>query len=362
VLELIAKRGRALVRARSVAILLEDGGALRISSIAGEADDSVVGTSVALDRSPYGDVFRSGRAERVSDLTSRLDASRDMLGVEATSALLVPLSFQGRAVGVLAAFDRSSGDDGFSADDEHLLLSFAASAATAVTTAKSVAEDRLRHSIEAAEQERRRWARELHDETLQGLAGLNVLLRSALDAGGEQLPRAVADATTHIQDQIAALRALIADLRPAVLDELGLEPAIEALASRVGVVEGIAVHADVSREGRRLTPEIESTLYRLVQEALTNVSKHARADNAWIVLQEARGSVTIEIRDDGGGFDPDRPPGGFGLIGMRERVALADGEISIESVPGGGTRVVATVPARYADERLQPLSRSRSST
>jgi signal transduction histidine kinase len=361
VLELIAKRGRALVRARSVAILLEEAGTLRISSIAGEVDEAFVGSAIELERSPYADVFRSGRPERVSDLTSRLDGSRAMLGIEATSALLVPLSFQGRPVGVLAAFDRSGDEKGFSSDDEHVLTSFAASAATAVATAKSVAADRLRHSIEAAEQERRRWARELHDETLQGLAGLNVLLRSGLESGGEQLTRAVEDATTHIEDQIAALRALITDLRPAVLDALGLEPAIDTLVSRVRAVEGIDVQPDLAREGPRLAPEIESTLYRLVQEALTNVGKHARADNAWIVLRDAGGHVTVEIRDDGVGFEPERPSAGFGLTGMRERVALAGGAVTIDSTPGAGTRVVASLPARYADDPLQPLSSSRSS-
>jgi signal transduction histidine kinase len=187
-----------------------------------------------------------------------------------------------------------------------------------------------------------------------------VLLRSALAAGGEQLERAVADATTHIEDQIAALRALIADLRPAVLDELGLEPAIETLASRVAVIEGIAVHPDLARTGPRLAPEIESTLYRLVQESLTNVGKHSRADNAWVTLRDGDGVVTVEVRDDGGGFDPGAPGGGFGLTGMRERAALAGGTIEISSEPGGGTRVVATVPARYA-AAPQPLSSSRSS-
>ena len=350
VLELIAKRGRALVGARSLAILLEEGGELRVSAVAGEAGRDAIGKRIGLDRSPYAAVYRSGRPERVGDLAKRLDASREVLGVSATTALLVPLVFKGESVGVLAAFDRAGDDGGFSSDDEYVLQSCAASAATAVSTAKTVAEDRLRHSIEAAEQERRHWARELHDETLQGLAGLNVLLRAGLTGGGEQLERAARDAATQIEQQIAALRALIADLRPAVLDELGLEPAVDTLARRVAVVEGLEVEQQVELGDERLAPEIESTLYRLVQEALTNVAKHARADRAWVTLRATGGTVMVEVRDDGVGFDPSARSGGFGLTGMRERVALAHGRITISSNADGGTTVSASVPVRRGQD------------
>ena len=350
VLELIAKRGRALVQARALVILLTEAGRLRISAVAGDAGGVTVGTAIAIDRTPYGDVLRSGRPERVADLGKRLSATPEGLDVHAESALLVPLVFKGETVGALAAFDRYGDHDGFSPDDEHLLGSFAASAATAVATAKSVAEDRLRHSIEAAEQERRRWARELHDETLQGLAGLNMLLRSALATGGSGLESAVADAAAHIEQQIAALRSLIADLRPAVLDELGLQPAIETLAQRVRVVEGLVVELDLQLGAVRLAPEIESTIYRLVQESLTNISKHARAERVWVRLGEDGGAVTVEVRDDGIGFSPDAPSSGFGLTGMRERVALAGGEITVSSRPEGGSTVSARLPARHAGD------------
>ncbi len=350
VLELIVKRGRALVGARSAAILLEDAGELRVSAVAGEADPEVVGRKVALDGSLHGDVYRSGRAERVADLAKRIRSTRYLVPADARAALLVPLVFKGASVGVLAAFDRVGHGEGFSPDDEELFLAFAASAATAVGTARSVAEDRLRHSIEAAEQERRRWARELHDETLQGLAGLNMMLRSSLGASPEALEQTVSEAAAQIEQQIAALRGLIADLRPAVLDELGLAPAIETLARRVGVVEGLTVEQDVDLGGRRLAPEIESTIYRLVQESLTNVGKHARAERVWISVRASDGSVHVEVRDDGVGFDPRAPRSGFGLTGMGERVALAGGVIDVASGPEGGSIVAATIPARFAPE------------
>ncbi len=147
--------------------------------------------------------------------------SLELLGFEADSALLVPLTFRGRAVGVLAAYDRLGDDGEFDREHERLLSAFAASAATAVATGRQVEEQRLRQSIEASEQERRRWARELHDETLQALAGLRVGLSSAMRGSEDDLRSAVEIAVESVTEEIANLRALIVELRPAALDEYG---------------------------------------------------------------------------------------------------------------------------------------------
>ena len=152
---------------------------------------------------------------------------------------------------------------------------------------------------------------------------------------------------------IANLRALISDLRPAALDELGAGPAIEALVERVRAQTGldIALEVDLAYEqGRamhRHAPELETTIYRLVQEALTNITKHAAAANVTLRITDPEadpGHVLVEICDDGVGFDPEQPAGGFGLVGMRERIALVDGELAITSAPGEGTRLVARIP------------------
>ena len=264
------------------------------------------------------------------------------------------MTFRGSTVGVLAAFDRTSDGPAFTRDDEDLLRSFATSGATAVQTAQSVAEDRLRHSMEAAEQERRRWARELHDETLQGLAGLNVLLETAASQGAEGTLRAAVDQTTaEIRQQIQALRALITELRPAALDELGLGAAIESLTQRLRAVEGLDVELDLGGDEplRRLPAEIETAVYRFVQEALTNVTKHARAERAAVAFREVDGHLEVKVRDDGTGFDPAAATGGFGILGMRERLALANGELEIESEPGAGTTVTAKIPVPAPQER-----------
>ena len=143
------------------------------------------------------------------------------MAFEASSALLVPLAFRGRSVGVLAAYDRLGEVGEFDREHERLLTAFAASAATAVATGRQVEEERLRQSIEASEQERRRWARELHDETLQALAGLRVGLSSAMLGSDAERRTAIETAVESVTEEIANLRALIVELRPAALDEYG---------------------------------------------------------------------------------------------------------------------------------------------
>jgi signal transduction histidine kinase len=212
-----------------------------------------------------------------------------------------------------------------------------------VATAQSVAEERLRHSIASAEQERRRWARELHDETLQGLGGLQVLLSSAVRRGDpEALAASVREAIEYIGTEIESLRTLITELRPAALDEIGLAPALDSLGQRLAAVEGLEVDVDVE-VGGRLDPEVETTVYRIVQEALTNIAKHARARCVRIQVALDFDVVRVEVTDDGRGFDPDARVAGFGLVGMRERVALAHGQLDIESA-AGRTVVRASLP------------------
>src|SRR5439155_24075646 len=135
--------------------------------------------------------------------------------------------------------------------EEQVMRAFAASAATAVATARTVEEDRLRHSLQAAESERRRWARELHDETLQALGGLNVLLKSAVRSSDPDVLRsAIGDATEHVAREIENLRSIITELRPAALDELGLAPALSTLANRVASASGLEVHAAIDVDRR----------------------------------------------------------------------------------------------------------------
>jgi len=348
VLELVVKRGRALLDARSVVLLLVDGDHFQLAAGAGQVSPTALGGRFSIADSATGEVLFSGRPERIDDVPSRLRISDRNLGVSgAATALLVPLVYRNASLGLLAAFDRLGGEPGFGDEEERLFLAFAASAATAVATARSVAEDRLRHSIASAEQERRRWARELHDETLQALGGLQVLLSSAVRRGDpEALEHSVREAIDYIGTEIESLRTLIAELRPAALDEIGLAPAIDSLGQRIAAVEGLEVDVDVELGGR-LDPEVETTVYRIVQEALTNVAKHARAERVRIHVALDFDVVHVEVRDDGRGFDPEARVDGFGLVGMHERVALAHGQLEIESA-AGRTVVRATLPVGSA--------------
>ncbi len=344
VLELIVKRGRALVRARTVVLLLQDGDRLVAAAGAGQLESHTVGASLSAGHTVAGEVLRSGRPERIADVSVRLGLHDEQLGITgAETALLVPLRYRQRPLGVLCAFDRLDQEAEFGDRDEELLLSFAASAATAVATARSVEAERLRHSLRSAEQERSRWARELHDETLQGLATLGVLLASGLRAGGPALEQAARDATEQLSTEISNLRALITELRPAALDQLGLEAAIEGLARRATEVEGLEVKLQVSVAGAGLDPELQTAVYRLVQEALTNVGKHARAASVAVVIEQAPGALRVRVSDDGRGFDEAEPTAGFGLAGMRERAALMGGRLTIES-SASGTAMSAEFP------------------
>jgi signal transduction histidine kinase len=372
VLELIVKRALALVEARGVLVLLPERGTpfLRVAASAGAIVPAARRIPIAGTRS--GQVLRTGEAIRIDDVgdDSRLYAAA--LGApDAQTALLVPMAYRRRIAGVLVAIDRRSGTPTFDARDEELLRGFAASAAIAVVTAQSVEVDRLRATVAAADAERARWARELHDETLQTLGGLHVLLEGALFEGTEpQLRAAVRTACNRVTDEIAGLRALIAELRPAALDELGLGPALNGLVRRVAGAQGLEAVAEVELNGTRLEPELETAVYRVAQEALTNVAKHAGARHVAVHVTEGDDAIGLEVVDDGAGFDvaaararaaADDAPPGFGLAGMRERVMLAGGALDIASAPGGGTTVRARFPRRRQAGGATSSSSPRSS-
>jgi signal transduction histidine kinase len=355
VLELVAKRGRALVSARALLIELERGDELEIAAGAGEIPAGLIGRCLPLTDTVASHAIRTKRVQRLEDELNRArfeEHGLGQVGVDARGGLVVPLIFRGRSHGVLLAVDRLKDGPSFSAEDEHLLESFATSAATAVATAQSVAAERQRQRVAAAEAERHRWARELHDDTLQSLSalrfGLSAARRSEREGG---LDEAVAQAIEQIEESIANLRALITDLRPAALDELGVQAAVEALAERnarhgLEVDVSIELAYEQGEASQRMSSELESALYRITQEALTNATKHGKASRAVVEIREHSGEVRLLVRDNGSGFDPQAKSDGFGLLGMQERVALLGGVLEVESSSDGGTTVRAELPVR----------------
>jgi signal transduction histidine kinase len=366
VLELIVKRGRALVGAQSLVIMLRDGDELVVQASAGHVQE-MRGTRLPMAESTSGQILERRRPERITDVAARMQIAPTQFGVvDPQTALLVPMLYRGNGVGVLAAFDHGEEGSVFSEDDEQMLRTFAASAATAVALAQSVQTDRLRSSLAAADAERRHWARELHDETLQGLGALRVLLSSARRRDDlEQAQAVMGEAVEHIEREIANLRSIITELRPAALDELGLRTAIEALLDRHREQSGFEIDDELalpgpSREDGRLSEDLETAVYRLVQEALTNVAKHARANRVRVAVSASEDELFVEVQDDGTGFDPDLSSHGFGLAGMRERVGLAGGTLSIDSGEHG-TLVKACVPTLQAGQRRRSGSKQAAS-
>jgi signal transduction histidine kinase len=349
VLELIVKRGRALVEALTVLILLVDG-----EDLVAVAGAGVMGQQAnirfPLAGSTAGEVLKSGSATRITDVPKQLPIASAAFELGASkTALIVPMVYRASPLGVLMAFDHGPQQEPFSAADEQLLHTFAASAANAVAMSRSVEAGRLRSTIAAAEDERRRWARELHDQTLQSLAALRVqLARTGRQDDAVTMREMIHETVDDVDREIKNLRAIISDLRPSALDDLGLAAALEALIQR-RCEDGLDIKAEIVLPGdgaaSSMSPDLETTIYRIVQEALTNVVRHAGARSASVRVKDDRNRVEVRVVDDGRGFDSATVNGGFGLVGMRERVQLAGGSIGLESTPQG-TALTASIPIR----------------
>jgi signal transduction histidine kinase len=207
----------------------------------------------------------------------------------------------------------------------------------------------LRRVLSVQEDERRRIARELHDQTTQQLTVLGLQLDAAA-RGTASGPVNLAPARALVNTMIDDLHKLIYDLRPSILDDLGLLPAIRAYARTHLESKGITVHYELPDAVPDLDPDSATAVYRVVQEALTNVMRHAGADAVQLACTISGTALTIEVEDDGAGFDPARVSRprrtgeGLGLLGMRERLALLGGRLVIDAAPGVGTRVVVSVP------------------
>jgi len=356
-LELVAKRGRALVSARALLIEIVRGSELVVAAAAGDRPAGVVGARIALADTVASATLRTRTTHRLEVELNRARFDQHglgRLGVRAEAGLVVPLVFHGQTYGVLIAVDRLHDGPRFTAGDQVLLEAFATSAATAVATAQRAAAELRRQRLAAAEGERGRWARELHDETLQSLAGLRLSLSAARRKGGLRvLEEAVSASIESLEDGISNLRALVTDLRPAALDQVGLGAALEALCERssrhgLEIDSSFELAFEQGREQTRHTPELETALYRIIQEALTNSSKHGHATRAVIEIHEDAATVELRVRDDGDGFDPASSTAGFGLRGIRERVQLLHGAVQIVSSVGNGTTVTASFPVQRA--------------
>jgi signal transduction histidine kinase len=348
-LNLVARRLRELIGARLVLIALpREDGALRVESADGEDAAEFIGMRLDRESSKSGRVLDRGRSERLDSLLDDPEVDRDFarrMGMRA--ALFVPLLVGERPIGVIQVLDKLAADRRFSNDDLRVAETFAAQAGIAVDTAARVAQDALRRAVEGQELERRRLARELHDETGQALTSILLGLSALDEAEDADATRA---AVRNLRELVAAtlqnVRRLAVELRPTALDDFGLAAALERLADNFSEQTGIAIELEAGLGQERLPSDVETVLYRLVQEALTNVVKHAQAEHVSIVLRRKEGAVSAVIEDDGRGFADGQEEGGLGLVGMRERVALVNGRFRIESSQNAGTTILVEVPVR----------------
>lgn len=291
-------------------------------------------------------------------LPAAVRASLERTPVRAVLAL--PLLRDGQVIGVLSLGDAA----GRTFDAEALALGqlFAAYAATAFANAQLYTEvqagqgrlqDLSRKLLEAQEAERRRMAHELHDEAGQLLASVHLALESTISGLPPQWRAGFQQVRSQLDAIETQLRRLAHELRPTILDDLGLLPALQALAHRVAERTGLGIHVDIALAGR-LVPAVETALYRIVQEGLTNITKHAAATHVDLHLWRDDERVHGLLRDDGKGFTVEHVLGqtevrGLGLLGIQERLEALGGTLQISAAPGQGTTLQITLPAAAPD-------------
>jgi two-component system, NarL family, sensor histidine kinase UhpB len=209
-------------------------------------------------------------------------------------------------------------------------------------------EDERRRSgrlvLRAQEEERRRLARDLHDEVNQALTAILLRLQALSQAAPPELDEELTELKRLVNQAMGELLQLARQLRPTALDDHGLLPAMATQVRRFAAQTGIKADLNATGESATLQPDEQIAVYRIAQEALANIARHAGATRVEVDLRAGGDGVELTVRDDGRGFEPGRPAGGLGLGGMAERARLVGGELTIESRPGAGTALCLKVP------------------
>jgi signal transduction histidine kinase len=316
-----------------------------------------------------GRVAQSGRAVLVEDLSTDPRAVwRDLINAEGLKAFLsVPLRAKDAVLGVLNVASRSPHH--FTQDDMHLLHAIGDQVGVAIEQAELYKQLRIerenykrlaRHMLIAQEEERGRVARELHDETSQSLTGLSLNMRALLSIAnasdfGDAAFKAKLEQAHNITLQLnSEINKIMKSLRPIALDSLGLGPAIHQIAENQ--LQPVGINASVKQEGmeERLPSEVEFGLFRIAQGSIANIALHSQAKNAVVSLRCNSDELTMQIEDDGKGFDASRPievdesGRGRGLFSMKERASLLGGTCDIQSQPGKGTSIMVRVPLYWS--------------
>jgi signal transduction histidine kinase len=299
-------------------------------------------------------VISTGQPSIIDDYKTNPRALEAFVQAGLTSIATVPIQSSDRTFGALSVLTIGR-SKGFAERDVAILMAIGRQAGISIENAYLYENMRFyaRKITQAQENERKRIARELHDDTIQSLIALTRHME-ALTTSDEALPEAAAARIRVLQletgDMIRRVRRFSQDLRPSILDDLGLLPTLEELTADLNVENGIQAEFRLKGEHRRLSSEAELTLFRIAQEALNNVRKHAQATHVLTLVEISDSSIKLTVQDDGRGFKPptltDHPAStsGLGLIGMHERARLLSGNLMVDSAPGQGSRVIVNVP------------------
>ncbi len=353
------------VKAESGGILLLDEKSRTLSYRVhrGLSDKYVQGVAnLALGEGIAGLAAQQGETLVVGDMSQDSRVSRRAAvaeeGIKAFVA--VPLKSKEKIVGVLNITSQEARR--FSQQEVDLLTAMGNQLGVAIENAELYRElqlreqtraELLRRIISAQEDERRRVARELHDVTSQALATLGVRLEALtapLGSNRKDVGALLEEMKSLLTATSKEVHKLIYDLRPSLLDDLGLPAALRSCARNSLEAAGIEVHLEVAGQEKRLPPQVEIAVFRIVQEAITNIASHAHAQSAYISLEFKEKGVAVQIEDDGIGFDLSQVlqlasvKESVGLRGMEERAELLGGTLSINTKPGGGTRVTVEIP------------------
>ena len=365
VLGAVIDEARELLEAEVAAVLLRDPGGddLVFAAVAGPDSEVFLGARLPVTQGIAGWVMRERLPSVVNDVRRdprfypAIDASTNM---NTRSMVVVPLKFKGAVWGVVEAINKTVGE--FTLTDSEMLESLAGSAAVAMENARLFDQVRSgrrrlhalsRQLVDVQEAERRRIARELHDEIGQALTGLKLMLDMSTRGSAETIHADLAEAQALTNDLLMRVRELSLNLRPAMLDDLGLAPTLVWHIERYTSMTNIRVDLRHARLDQRFSPEIETAAYRIVQEALTNVARHAKVSQVTVRVWASEDVLGVQVEDSGVGFDVEAAlasGASSGLLGMRERVALLDGQLTLESTLGEGTCLTTELPLHHVRE------------
>jgi len=365
-LERIVEAAVAVVHASAGSLLIWDAlnNDLFFAVVKGGGGEALIGRRMPAYKGIAGWVLTNQRpaiAQQVHDDPRFFNAIDESLGFRTSSLLAVPLVSKGEAIGVLEVLNKKS-ERPFDDQDADLLMALAGQAAVAIKNARlyrQVQEERDR--IVALEEEvRKNLAREIHDGPAQMLSAI-IMHLSVIEDIAQTKPEQVRHEIEMVRgiasNALQQIRSMIFELRPVILQTQGLTAALRTYVKRLREVEGMTIHTELGDWPERLPAKVEEIVFAVVQEALTNIKKHAEAHNAWLQIGRTPDTLTVRIRDDGCGFEISRlelleaQEGHLGLLNMRERAEMLGSELSIRSQIGWGTRVTLTVPLSESARR-----------